>query len=282
MQAVSKAVLELEQEIGGKLFQRSGKGIQLTGTGERFLIPAREAVESFEAAKRLASSLNHAPEAKGGLELVLVSPPFAKHEMICGIVSRLITTSIGVDTHLDISLGSEALDRLGSGELDALFTIGKLDAPGFTCTKIGTVSVGAFLGSKHPLHRKKRLSFSDLEPYPVLYSKVIDDFNESILKHCRARGLRSPLREIVTNDEVVEFLERENGFIVGIYLKALSIRPFAIMHEIDPADAPPVPLCMILREGRQREEVAKLDKLVRSEFFLMKNVLDSEGSVEGY
>lgn len=282
VQAVSKAVLELEQEIGEKLFQRTRKGIRLTPAGERLLAPAREAVASFDTVRRAASDLHREPEAPSGLRLSLVSPPFAKHEMICSIISRLISASTGVDARLDISLGAEALAALESGKLDALFTIGRLDAPGVTCTKVGTVSVGVFLGNKHPLRHKKTLSFSDLEPYPVLYAKAIDDFNQSILRHCQARGLRSPLREISTNEEVMEFLEHEEGFIAGVYLKALSIRPFAIMHEIDPADAPPVPICMILREGQRREEVAKLDKLVRSEFFLMKNVIDSEGSVEGY
>ncbi len=97
------------------------------------------------------------------------------------------------------------------------------------------------LGKQHPLRRKKTLSFSDLEPYPVLYAKAIDDCNQASSDTARPGGFVLRFREISTNEEVLEFLEHEEGFIAGVYLKALSIRPFAIMHEIDPATRRPYP-----------------------------------------
>lgn len=273
VQAVSKSIHELEEELGGALFARAGKGVALTPLGEKILEPARTAVMSFESVGRAASAGRRAAEKREGLELVLVSPPFSKHEFICGVISRLATHALGVKTHLSVSVGAKALAGLRAGTVDALFTIGRLRAPQCACTQIGSVSPGVFLGRGHPLRGKGTLSFADLEPYPVLWSDEVDGFNETVLVTCQKAGLSSPVVPIETSEEVVDFLESRNGFIMGVNLKALSIRPFAMMHGLDPADAPSVPVCIVTLEGPRRPEVERLRQFVRNEFSLLARTL---------
>ena len=281
VQAVSKSIHELEEEVGGQLFVRAGRGMSLTPLGRTLLDPALKAVESFDSVERVASSWRSKP-SRDDLRIALVSPPFSKHEFICGIIARLMTHSLGVETHLSVSVGKSALASLRAGTLDALFTIGRLDAPDCTCVQVGTVAPGVFMGRHHPLRGKRPLTFADLEPYPVLWSEEIDGFNETILVSCLKRGLGSPLVSIETNEEVADFLENRNGYIMGVNLKALSILPFATMHDLDPADAPAVPVCLTLLEGTRRPEVERLDQFCRNEFSLLKRLLSSEGSVTGY
>lgn len=282
VQAVSKSMHELEEELGGALFVREGRGMRLTPLGETLLEPARRAVESFESVGQLADAWNKGPTPRSDLRLALVTPPFSKHEFICGIVARLMTQSLGIETSLSVRTGAGALADLRTGNLDALFTIGRLCAPQCTCAQIGTVTPGVFLGRRHPLRGKRRLTFADLEPYPVLWNDRIDGFNETVLVTCRKAGLTSPLVNVDTNEGVVDFLENRDGYIMGVYLKALSILPFATMHDLDPADAPTVPVCLVLPEGPRRPEVERLDQFCRNEFSLLKRLLSSEGSVTGY
>lgn len=277
VQAVSKAMHELEDELGGALFIRAGRGIELTQLGEALLGPARDAIASFEDVERAATSWRErAASPRSDLRLALVSPPFSKHEFICGVISRLMTHALGVETRLSVSLGAHALSDLRLGALDALFTIGRLEATGCTCTQVGTVLPGVFMGRRHPLRGRRRLTFDDLAPYPVLWSDEIDGFNETVLVTCRDRGLASPLARIETNEEVVDFLEHRNGYIMGVNLRALSIKPFAMMHDLDPADAPPIPICLVMPEGPRRPEVERLRQFTRSEFSLMKGLLGPE------
>lgn len=281
VQAVSKSIHELEEEVGGKLFARSGRGMRLTPLGRTLLEPALKTVEGFESVERVAVSWRDALPRRD-LRLALVSPPFSKHEFICGIIARLMTHSLGVETHLGVSVGESALTSLRAGTLDALFTIGKLDAPDCTCVQVGTVAPGVFMGRHHPLRGKQQLTFADLEPYPVLWSEEVDGFNETILVSCLKQGLSSPLERISTNDEVVDFLENRNGYIMGVNLKALSIVPFAVMHGVDLSEAPMVPVCLVMLEGPKRPEVDRLDQFARSEFSFMKRLFNADKTVTGY
>ena len=281
VQAVSKSIHELEEEVGGQLFVRAGRGMSLTPLGRTLLDPALKAVESFDAVERVASSWQ-SKSSRDDLRIALVSPPFSKHEFICGIIARLMTHSLRVETHLSVSVGKSALSSLRAGTLDALFTIGRLDAPDCTCVQVGTVTPGVFMGRHHPLRGKHPLTFADLEPYPVLWSEEIDGFNETILVSCLKHGLASPLVSIETNEEVADFLENRNGYIMGVNLKALSIAPFATMHDIDSEEAPLIPVCIVMLDAPQRPEVERLNQFVRSEFSLMKFLFNSDKTVTGY
>ena len=276
VQAASKAMHELEDELGGKLFVRDGRGMRLTPLGEALIEPARTAVESFASVEQIASSWREGAAPRKDLKLALITPPFAKHEFICGIVAHLMTRSLGVETRLSVRTGADALASLRAGTLDALFTIGKLDAPGCTCTQVGTVTPGVFLGRHHPLRGKKQLSFAELAPYPVLWN------DETVLVTCRKHGLTSPLVPIRTSEEVADFLENRSGYIMGVNLKALSVLPFAMMHDLDPAEAPTIPVCLVLLEGARRPETERLDQSCRKEFSLMKFLLNSDKTVTGY
>lgn len=282
VQAVSKSIHELEEELGGPLFARAGKGVRLTPLGETILEPARDAMTSFELVERAARSWDTAVCGRSDLRLALVTPPFSKHEFICGVIARLMTRSLGISTQLSISVGSRAYANLMAGALDALFTVGRLSAPQCSCVQIGSVMPGVFLGRNHPLRKKPMLSFADLEPYPALWSEEIDGFNDTVLVTCRKAGLASPLVPIDTNEGVVDFLESQNGFIMGINLKALSIRPFAMMHDVDPADAPSIPVCLVTRAGQRRTEVERLRQFTSSEFSLMKRLFNADKTMSGY
>ena len=281
VQAVSKSIHDLEEEVGGQLFVRAGRGMRLTPLGRALLEPAIKAVKSFDQVESTATTWRQAA-LRDDLRLALITPPFSKHEFICGIIARLMTHSLGVETHLSVSVGESALTSLRAGTLDALFTVGRLDAPHCVCVQIGTVMPGVFMGRRHPLRGTSPLTFADLEPYPVLWSDEIDGFNETILTTCLKHGLASPLESIKTNEEVVDFLENRNGYIMGVNLKALSIVPFATMHGIDPAEAPAVPVCLVMLDEPQRPEVERLNQFAQSEFSLMKRMLNSEKSVAGY
>lgn len=277
VQAVSKSMHELEEELGGALFVREGRGMRLTPLGETLLEPARRVTEGVTSIEQIASSWQDGPATREDLRLALVTPPFSKHEFICGIVARLMTQSLGIETSLSVRTGAGALADLRTGNLDALFTIGRLCAPQCTCAQIGTVTPGVFLGRRHPLRGRRQLSFADLAPYPVLWNDEIDGFNETVLVTCRQHGLASPLEHVGTNEGVVNHLENRNGYIMGVNLKALSILPFAAMHDLDPVEAPAIPVCLVLLEGTRRPEVERLDQFCRNEFSLLKRLLSSEG-----
>lgn len=227
VQAVSKAMLDLEEEVGAPLFVRGGRTVKLTPLGKSLVGPAREAVASFDAFGRAVELRTQAETGKkqADVRLALISPPFAKHELVCNAFSQLISHMAGIKTQLKLAMGTQALADLRAGNIDAMITIGAFSDPRCSCLVLGTVSVGAFMGKSHPLRRKRLLTFADLERYPVLYNEEIDSFNETILSSCRKRGLASPLISVDTDEGVAEFLEQRDGYVLGVHLKALDIKP---------------------------------------------------------
>lgn len=276
VQAVSKAIIELEEEFGQPLFSRNGRTISLTPFGKALIGPAREAIASFDAVGRAAEThkLADTEATRQGIRLALVSPPFAKYELVCNAFSQLISHMVGIKTQLTIAKGVDALADLRAGNIDAMVTIGSFTDPRCTSRALGTVSVGAFMGKRHPLRRKRLMTFEDLASYPVLYNKDIDSFNETILAACQRKGLDSPVVSIDTDAQVADFLEYQNGYILGVYLKALDIKPLASMHKVDPADAPAIPICMVTLKGKQNDKLERLDRFVTSEFPLMKRMFN--------
>lgn len=277
VQAVSKALMELEDELGSPLFDRGGSGAALTPFGEALVRPAHEALASFDAVTRAVEAFHEreAHQKGAGIRLALVTPPFAKETMMCNAFSRLITHMAGVKVTLFRSLGSDAFADLKAGIIDAMITVGPFRDERCTCQALGKVSVGAFMGKNHPLRRKRLLTFDDLAPYPVLYNRDIDDFNDTILASCRRAGLCSPVTEVTTDNGVADLLEERQGYVLGVYLKALDIKPLAIMHRLDPEDAPSIPVCMVALKGHDNEELDKFSHFVRNEFPVVKKMFSS-------
>ena len=68
------------------------------------------------------------------------------------------------------------------------------------------------------------------------------------------------------------------AFVPSDILDAAScvrdIKPLAAMHKIDPADAPPIPICVVTLKGKQGEKYERLDRFVSREFSLLKRMFN--------
>lgn len=65
--AASAAIAALEQQYGARLFNRVGRGIELTDTGRRFMPEARAVLERVESAKAVLGNL--ADRARGRISI---------------------------------------------------------------------------------------------------------------------------------------------------------------------------------------------------------------------
>lgn len=62
--ALSRAIRDLERELGVELFARAGRGVALTGTGEQIVRYARDALRAVDAIETLCSSNGHSSELR--------------------------------------------------------------------------------------------------------------------------------------------------------------------------------------------------------------------------
>ncbi|GII63905.1 transcriptional regulator [Sphaerisporangium krabiense] len=79
--ALSRAIRDLERELGMTLFARSGRGVVVTAQGRRVVKLAKEALEAVSEIEALATSTH-----TGGGELRIASPPTLES----GLAGRLL------------------------------------------------------------------------------------------------------------------------------------------------------------------------------------------------
>jgi DNA-binding transcriptional LysR family regulator len=96
--AVTKALLELEAELGTQLFERSSKGMMLTPEGHRFLASSRKVIAAVADATRLHAAAETAeldgPLAIGVTSLVAgyyLSELFSRYRRRCPAVQVYVT-----------------------------------------------------------------------------------------------------------------------------------------------------------------------------------------------
>ncbi len=179
--ALTKAMLELEDELGSALFARSSKGMALTPQGHRFLASARKVIAAVADATRL-----HAAEAATGIAGVLsigvtslvagyyLSELFSRFRRSCPAVEVFVTEdSPRFLEHLLIN-----------GELDvAIMVSNALSEPQALVAETLTRSPNrVWLASNHVLRSRDELTLADCANCDqiVLEADRIDDLMRSV------------------------------------------------------------------------------------------------------
>ena len=266
VQAVSHALVKLEEELGRDLFVRGSRGVGLTEFGSSLVGHAERAVEAFREVERAAGAARDAEATArphASLSLGLVVPEFDQASHMCSMLSKVVSVGIGMRSEIALYPGPDALSRLREGRLDAMLTVGPYHDPSCEVLEVGTLSTGIFLHDTHPLASSGTVSLADLAPYPVCYGKGVDDFNESIVNIYHAAGMPSPMRVVTSLDELRDLAISEHGFIMaaGIpgFVPAAGWRRLKLRAE----DSVPVPVCMVTPKGGASEGARRLEAFVK-------------------
>lgn len=261
VQAMSKAMTDLEKEFGESLFERNHQGIELTLLGDEFLRKAKPVCEEFRQLEQMGET--HARE-NAKLKLFLCAPAFLRNRKARTNLATFFDTYLGVETEIAIGTGEQGIEALRSRACDALITIGPYHHPDFDCFTAGTLPAGLCMAKNHPLASLATVSLDDLAPYPVISSKYFDHFNESILVRYRKAGLRSPIVEPSAYDMPRQFyLKRGVCFMVNVASLG-EMFPRSIMKPLAPEDAKSISICLITLKGLKTASYDRLEQLLRA------------------
>ncbi|MGD1880317.1 MAG: pca operon transcription factor PcaQ [Kiloniellaceae bacterium] len=121
--AVSKAIAELEAILGATLFERSRRGVFLTGYGEAF---QRYAGASLTALRQGVDSVSQA-QARGGHTLAVGALPTTAAHIMPQAVQRARAEGLGATLRLITGPNELLLEELRQGDLDLV--VGRLAQP---------------------------------------------------------------------------------------------------------------------------------------------------------
>lgn len=210
--AVSKAMKNLEEALGGKLFVRTKKGIVLTAEGREFYKYIKQAIENFNNAENNFSAFAN---LETGVVRIGVSTTLTK-EFLMPYLKEFHHKYPKINIQIDTNVASDLFKKLRNGLIDIVIfnSSDKSYDEDLEITKCQKIEDCFIVSDKYKKLCEKAISIKDLNNYPlVLQTKesstrsYLDDFAYShgvILK---------PNLELASYSLVVEF--SKIGFGIG-------------------------------------------------------------------
>lgn len=247
VQAVSKAVADLERELGDSLFSRKSRSVFPTEFGTAFYARASLVLEEFNKLEKFPEEYARLSQPRP-LRFVLCTPEFPKKEQFLGRLSLVLTRGLDTQVECSITRMREGIDGVVSGDVDAAITIGALDNPNIDCTHLYNMPTGIIVGPEHPLAGRDQVCLADLQAYPVLRSEEFDNFNESVLTVYQKNGLQSPVTyagPCTENFDFGKFLHEDDGYVFCAAIPPLfSEFESVCMVPVDGEGAQQVSICL--------------------------------------
>ncbi len=194
--ALTKAIRRLEQTVGGPLFDRAGRGVKLTPTGEVLLAQARQLRLSAEEALRHVADFSQGVEGlvRIGTGTVTVGALLPR---VCGL---LLAQAPRAELSIEVGASLELLERLRQKQLDVV--LGLLPphsdrALARHALAVDEVVVAARVG--HPVFKTRSLTLERLLEYPWVLPSPQAPSRQWLDATFAARGLPAPRVQIEAN-----------------------------------------------------------------------------------
>ena len=201
--AISQSIKKLEDQLGGTLFIRSNKGMELTSEGEMFFEHIKGALELINNAENEFSSFKSLDkgEIKIGCsstltKLILLEATKEFHKDYPGINITIVN-----------DLTSNLINSLKLGKLDiVIFNESNIKETNLTLEKIKELKQGFIYNPSHYKDNIKTLN--DLNNYPLILQKEESNSRKLLDYITIQKGVKLiPSMEVVSQDLITEFTD---------------------------------------------------------------------------
>ncbi|WP_170318220.1 LysR substrate-binding domain-containing protein [Paenibacillus thalictri] len=227
---ISKAVKEIEDELGVILFDRTGKKAELTSEGYRIVSQARDIVGSFNS---LTSEVNQAAHLhKGKLRIGL--PPMAGAGFFPELIGKFHEQYPGIMLEL-VEYGAKRLAAdIESGALDFGAVLLPVNRDLYHSILIAEERLMLIVHPEHPLASRAEVPMEELSEESFILFREDFALNERIPAACISAGFQP---RIVCESSQWDLI----GSLVGVKL-GISLMPEHICKKMNPAAVTSVPL----------------------------------------
>ena len=160
--AISIQIRKLEQELGVALFERLGRKLVLTPTGQMFRTEAETALEAFN---RAIESVSPAASKSGRISLAM-NNDLARY--YSGQITKFMKSHPAVDISLRVRGSLGTLGMVVDGDVD--IGIGYFgDVPPEIAKRVlGKSGFSLVCNSRHPLAKKRRPTLQEIAAYRII------------------------------------------------------------------------------------------------------------------
>ena len=214
--AISKSIKNLEEQLGGKLFVRTKRGVILTSEGQEFYNYIKQAIEYINNAENKFTDLMN---LETGCIKIGITKTLTK-EFLLPYLEEFHSMYPKIDIQIITNLTGELIPKLRNGLIDIIiFNLTDKnygdDINIIKCRKINDCFV---VGNKYKDLINKEISLKELNNYPLILQAKGANTREFIDNIARENGIiLKPNIELASYSLVVDF--SKIGFGIGYATK---------------------------------------------------------------
>ena len=205
---VSKAVKQLETELGVPLLDRKGHRSTLTANGD---VVYRRALKILAERDDLATELDELRGLKQGT-LRLGLPLVGSSELFAPLFAIYRRRYPGIEIRLVESTGDRLKEILQSGEIELSVSLLPVSDE-FEWQEVTSEPLVVLLPADHALARKRSIDLANLQHLPFILFEKGFQLHRVILEACRRRGFEPA---IVTRSSQIDFMVELTAAGLGI------------------------------------------------------------------
>ena len=224
--AISQAIKKLESQLGGTLFLRSNKGMELTEEGKMLYSYIKDAIELINNAEADFTSFKDLDkgEIKIGISTTLTKL------VLMDTIKNFHKDYPNIDIKITNELTSNLIEDLKRGKLDfVIYNEGDINETGVDTKIISKLKEGFIY---NPTYYKDEISsFKDLNKYPLILQKSESNSRRKLDSYLLDNKIiLKPKMEVVSQDLVLEFTNA--GLGIGYTLIDLAKRNYHDLKEL--------------------------------------------------
>ena len=174
---LSRAIRELEERLGARLFDRDSRGVALTAAGQRLLPRARRIIRLLEEAEDSVASTGEAPVLRLGLSNA-VEP-----EWFAGLEERIRGERPGLSIVTVSDTSPRLVRMLRARRLDAAFIALPTETAGLSVEVLERLPMIVAMKVSHPLARRRVVHLIELNDERVFWFERARQ--PAFFDHCR-------------------------------------------------------------------------------------------------
>ena len=164
--ALSRTIRLLENDVGRRLFLRSGRRIELNEAGQRFLVAVRNAMRLIhDGLIALEGAALEGPVYVSAVELITAAHVMPGLRALRGSHPDLVP-------HLRRDPAEELGGLLLRGQVDVAFVTHPIGDTQIATTHLGETTNGIYCGPGHPLYEAPAESVEQVLPHPFVAAAV--------------------------------------------------------------------------------------------------------------
>ena len=245
--AMNRRIMDIEDELGAKLFERKPRGVRLTAAGEGFVRYVREQALEVE---RVRSQIEDLKGLRRGTVRIACSQALA-HQFLPGEIAAFRAQHPRVAFEVLVLDHERAINALAAFETDLVLVF----RPPFLATFQPLITlkqrIVALMSADHPLVARASIRLRDCAAYPVALAERSIGGRQLIDEVAARMGLKF---EIVAESNSFEFLRhylaKERLISFQIEIGAPSANPDVVARRIDDRDIPQADLVLGQLRGR--------------------------------